>query len=168
MRKIIIILLDEVWEHIHFLPYDAYRGTVLQSFQLKIIFRIFPSNVKLFNWSIKENSLCSICNANDIDDTTNYFVQCDNVKPFWREVFHWWYNLAGTIFNVEIYEMLFGVHNFNDDEVLNITLHFVLITAKWFIYQWKRENINMFFLHYLKQTLDIEKYKKFYIYIECR
>ena len=34
-----------------------------------------------------ENSLCSVCNANCIDDITHYFVLCDNVKPFWRMVF---------------------------------------------------------------------------------
>ena len=111
------------------------------------------------NWSIK-NSLCSVCNANCIDDITHYFVLCDSVKTFWQEVFNWWYNLSGTIVSVEIYEILFGVFIFNEDDFLNM-LNFVLITAKWFIYRCKKENLNMFinnFLLYLEQTIDIEKY----------
>ena len=97
----------EVWKHIHLLKYKACRDTILQSFQLNIIHRLFPCNEKLFNRSINENSLCSVCDANCIDNTTHYFVLCDNVKTFWMEVFNWWYNLSGTIFNVEIYGILF-------------------------------------------------------------
>ena len=80
---------------------------------------------------------------------------------FWREVFNYWYNLSGTIFNVEIYEILFGVFNFNMDDGWNI-FNFVLITAKWFIYQCKKENLNRFInnllLYLQKVTIDIEKY----------
>ena len=36
-------------------------------------------------------------------------------------------------------------------------LNVVLITAKWLIYQCKKENLNMFLLA-IKQTIDIEKY----------
>ena len=151
---------SEIWQQVYYMPYKVCRSTIIQSFQAKIVHRIFPCKEKLFHWAIKESVLCDHCNENSVDDIPHYFVHCNTVTNFWLDIFKWWQNVTETYFYLEDYEILFGVLNFNEERILNI-LNFILITAKWFIFQCKKESKNIFFeiyLIYLKKLIEVEKY----------
>ena len=108
---------------------------------------------------LKEHNLCTHCD-NCIDDIVHYFVQCKTVINFWTEVFNWWQKISETVIHVEICEILFGILNPNEDTTMNV-LNVILTTAKWFIYQCKKGENNIFFVNYLvylRHTFEVEKY----------
>jgi len=150
---------SEIWKHIYTVAYHVTRDTKLQSFQTKITHRIFACNYALNIWGKRDDNNCSFCNDN-VDDILHYFIECKSVKPFWRSLFNWWFNISETNFQLEKCEMLFGVLNFNESKMLDV-FNFLLLVAKWYIYTCKKDNLNLFFLNFLlevKNNLELEKY----------
>jgi len=151
---------EEHWEHIHTLPYKITRETKLQSFQAKLIHRIFPCNRNLFLWSIRENDLCDLCDIPVQDNIEHYFVFCQSAVKFWNSFKRWWNNVSGINMHISTYEIIFGVLNYNECDILAL-LNYLLLASKWHIYCCKKEQRGIFFHQYLaslKNHVDIEKY----------
>ncbi len=131
--------------------------TKLQSFQYKILMRIFPCNERLYSWGISTSQLCSLCGK--IDTLEHYFFECVNNKTFWSNI----ESLIEKVFNVHIplkkADIMFGIpHRKTQDNTLHV-LNFIIMYAKWFIYINKKDNkpfSNKGFISYLKSVLEVE------------
>ena len=78
-------------------PYRACRGTVLPSFQIKIMHKTFPTSENCIMGLLTSGNLCSVCNDKCTDDTPHFFLECSALKSFWEEVFR----ADGIIFHAE-------------------------------------------------------------------
>lgn len=153
-------LSNEHWEHIHCLSYKVTRETKLQSFQIKIIHRIFPCNRSLYLWSIKESDICNICDNQIQDNIEHYFFYCPHTVNFWQFFKRWWYRFSNVDITLHALDIIFGVLNYNDDNILSL-LNYLILAAKWYIYCRKKEQSCLLFHQYLvtvKMHVEVEKY----------
>ncbi len=138
------------------IPYTSCRETKLQSFQYKIIHRIFNCNHWLHIIGITTSSKCNLCDHPD-DTIVHYFVNCPTTHGFWNNFVDWWNAMDFPNLNpLKAEDIILGcpVITFEDN-----ILNFCLIICKWFIYSCKRDEKELFFpcyLQYLKNKLDIE------------
>ena len=144
---------DKIWNKIFLLPFKSCQEPYLQSFQYRIIHRIFPSNYWLNILKIKENPTCEFC---DEDDTIeHYFVYCHTVRGFWNSFAIWWANLFKVNLILDECLIIFGVDLITPDTYL---FNYCVILAKYYLYCQKRSlahNLDFYrFLPYLKQTLE--------------
>jgi len=145
---------------IYTLPYYRTRETKLQSFQTKIVHRIFACHYNLNLWSIKESASCHSCDLQAIDTLEHYFFFCTQSSNFWLEISHWWFRQCQVIIRLNAFDILFGLSNPNDDCILNI-MNYLILTGKWYIFTCKNEPKRMLLKEYLgklKNRLEIEKY----------
>ena len=154
-------LSPEHWEHVHSLTYKITRETKLQSFQLKIIHRIFPCKYNLFRWSVKDSETCDYCNTGCQDNIEHYFFYCNHCTNFWESFRNWWTNVSNIDMRLSVNDIIFGVLNYNNDNLISI-LNYVILLAKWFIYHSKLDNKYALPFHQFQQTvkshLDVEKF----------
>ena len=151
-----LCLDDSDWPNIFIQPYFSTRETALQSFHYRIIHRIVPCKKWLFNQKVINSPNCLKCNQ--IDDIIHYFVECREVKDFWKRLESWWNRTTGFDIVCTTKHILFGVYY---DNVYYSHVNYVLLLAKWFIY---RQNIKdrpicfYNFLRELKEKLKLEEY----------
>lgn len=147
---------SDYWPAIYKLPYKISRETKLQTFQYKIINRIFACNQKLEKWKIKESNICSFCNHED--DIEHYFIACIKCIPFWNSFKRWWKYYFEDELLLNNTDIIFGNISFPK------TLNYCILLAKWFIFRQKhynRDSDNIFFPLYLlelKHKLIVEKH----------
>jgi len=145
------------WDYIFTLPYETSRETSLQSLQYQIIHRFYPCNSILHKWYENHEHTCMHCNGDDTLE--HYFYSCNQTKMFWNAFQHWWYNATSVTLNLNMYEIIFGVLNLNNDVLLD-SLNYCILYGKMHIARQKRDekncNINMF-LAQLKYRLEYEK-----------
>jgi hypothetical protein len=131
--------------------------TRLQSFQYKLLHRIFPCNYKLFKWSIVESPKCNNCDL--VDTQEHYFFYCNESRSFWNSVETWLRELYNVHIPLKITDVMFGIpHRKTQDNMLYI-LNFVTVYGKWYIYTRKKECKRLIFARfkkYLKYTLSVE------------
>ena len=125
------------WMNIFNRAFIVCEETYLQSFQYKIIHRIFPCNYWLNIIKIKDNAICENCLTEDT--LSHYFVKCLQVQPFWHQLCNWWSKLYNASFYFNEMTVLFGVRITTEESLL---FNYILIIAKWFIYATKRVNCN--------------------------
>ena len=144
------------WRYICTLPYIVARETHLQSLQYQIINRFIPCKYVLKIWKKEESDLCHICNESDTIE--HLFTKCQRVMPFWNSFNHWFTNSTETNINLHTLDILFGIINLNEDDILN-NLNFCILFAKSFIYDcYKADKECSFalFKNKLKSRLDAE------------
>ena len=154
------MLLNDHWEHVHTLSYKLVRETRIQSFQTKIIHRIFPCKSNLHKWTVKNNDICEFCTNQTQENVEHYFYYCQSTIAFWEHFKTWWNNVSEVYMNLSLCEVLFGVLNYNDDNMLHI-LNYLILIAKWFIYGCKmKDDVLIFhnFIREVKKHLDTEKF----------
>ena len=130
---------------------------MVQSLQYKIFHRFFPCNYTLSVWYNDHSPLCVYCNM--VDYPEHYFYYCQEASKFWTTLRIWWKSILEIDINIQVQDALFGIVNYNDDDVINI-LNFCILYAKYYIYKCKIEGISFFLPNYiklLKDTLDIEQ-----------
>ncbi len=145
-------------KQIYILPMSISKDYKIQCFQYKILNRIFPCNYMLNVWRIKEHNLCPYCDQ--IDTIEHYFYYCSECTLFWKGIEKWYFNIMKTFIPLKVANVLLGSpYRKSQDNVLH-TLNYVVLHAKWFIYEKKRDCKKIClldFLTYFKRTLDIEK-----------
>ena len=146
---------DKEWSEIFSMPFKACKETRLQTFQYKIIHRIFGCNHWLYNIRVKESPNCEFCNE---DDTIiHYFIGCCGLEQFWESFMTWWKSITecNTILNEFI--VLFGTNTpTREAEIFNNCI----ITAKIYIYEQKNKEkaVDFYsFLPYLKNKVIASK-----------
>ncbi len=151
---------SESWSYIFQAPFRSCRETYLQSFQYRIIHRIFPCNNWLFNLKIQNSNLCSYnyCNDNEVDTIQHHLVNCTPVKSFWNQFVFWWNNLNfSKLYPLVEENIVLGFPISNDEDII---LNFCLILGKYYIYITKKCQQDIFFLNFLimlKEKLVIEE-----------
>ena len=73
------------WSTIFRIPYDVLYDTRIQSFQYKILLRIFPCNRYVSKFDRTVNEVCLFCN-DCVDDIPHYFYDCSLCRHFWNEI----------------------------------------------------------------------------------
>ena len=147
---------DNMWKTIFTLPFKYVTETSLQSFQYKILFRIYPCNAYVSIWNNEVSPLCSNCQI--LDDLVHYFAQCLMVLPFWNSFTNWWNFSLNDQLSLTDADIIFGKTN---DGVNLAGINFCLLHAKKFIARQKFLKKDVFFYSYqveLKFKLEVEKY----------
>ena len=147
------------WDLINVIPYECTTETFLQSLQFKIIHRYFPCNYRLHLWNIVEDSKCTYCNI--VDTLNHYFAECQVVKGFWESVKRWFLRVFQFIINFTPLDILLGIPNYDNSNVI-MNLNFVILFAKYFIHDCKKNDKPVDFYHFqvkLKTRMVIEEYR---------
>ena len=150
--------IDFDWKHLFKLPYIVARETKLQSLQFQVLNRYIPCKNVLNSWGKEESDKCSTCNR--IEDLEHYFYDCDNMKPFWNSLNHWFSPIFNMCFQLQAADVIFGIVNTNEDNVLFV-LNFCILFAKDFIHDCRQNVKEVNFLSYkkqLKKRLICERY----------
>ena len=147
---------DFNWEYIFCIPYIVTRETSLRSLQYMILNRYFPCNYTLSKWYPNHTYVCNFCNCTD--DLEHYFFNCKVVSLFWKMFFNWWSSTTHTAIHLTCMDIIFGIHNPNNDIVID-AYNYCILLAKQFIYSMKIDMKECDFYLYqimLKNRLEIE------------
>ena len=121
-----------------FLNLHKLSDTNLKWFQARIIHRCLATNVILQQMGITNNDRCNFCNIAK-DSISHTFWNCHIIKTFWEEFTMEVNNLCINATNLRLTESLVILGCDIDIEIDDI-FYFILILAKQYIYQCKREN----------------------------
>ena len=142
------------WNEIFVLPYKCIRETKLQSFQYRILNRIFPCNSWVARWKKSISNMCNLCS--EVDTLIHYFWGCKVSKAFWNSLEVWW---TCNIDNLKLTckDIILGYMGKNN----NVALNYIILQGKWYIakqkYIGKLVDFYMFLIE-LKYKLKIERY----------
>lgn len=137
------------WKYFYNLPKMITIDTYLQSFQFKILHRIFPCGQYLYTVKIREHDLCIRCNDNLTDTIEHYFYTCSTLKGLWQSIFDLIFNIFHVRIKLSLYDIIFGIKNLAGDCILNV-INFIILVAKSFIYNCERNDNNIDFILYCK------------------
>jgi hypothetical protein len=113
------------------------NDTSIQNFQYKVTHRIMACNYNLKIWKIKETNICDYCT--ELDTIEHHLVECKICMDFWKSIFNWWSFNIETWFQIETYDIIFGIPNERYETIIN-QLNYVILIAKYYIYK-KKEKI---------------------------
>jgi hypothetical protein len=137
------------WKNILHVCHKTTRDCQLKWFQLRLIYRILPTNRYLFFRKVVDSQACSFCGSEN-ETIVHLLWHCRYVENFWKEFedllirncecmlhFH---------FNEEL--VLFGVsEHIYTDNILDL----IILLAKYYIYQCKlkcvKPSVTFFFVH---------------------
>ena len=145
---------EEDWVSIFRVPYACSKDTYLQSFQFRIIHRIFPCNKWLHTLKIIDSDLCEHCEIPD--SIEHYLFSCNKVGNFWGELEKWYNHVSDTKVVLTLKHVIFGLYyDIKDFSVIN----YIIMLGKQYIRRQKYKDspicvIN--FLVHLRTKLDIE------------
>ena len=111
----------------------------------------------------RDNSLCELCENNNVDDLFHYFIECHKSAIFWKSVFQFCKVSIGISMPLDKVEILFGILNFNDDKILHC-FNFILLTGKFYIYNCKSQDNDIVFPAYCKVLKSLLETKKYIMY----
>ena len=143
------------WKLIFCLPFKIITSTKIQTFQFKILMRIFPCNKQLFIWKIVHSPRCNACY--EIDTIEHHLYECNPVKEFWH-AFQTWLHIGFEYYiNFFVIDIVFGV--FIDDMLMHVLINYCIFIAKYYIFiqKFKSEHISFSaYLRDLKHRIEIE------------
>ena len=148
---------DFNWRSIFKLPYTVARETYLQSFHFKLVNRYLACRVNLHKWNRAPNPLCGTCSK--LDTIEHFLYECTGLKFFWRSLFGWLQDVLNTHITLTVPEILFGLENDNEDNILHVN-NYCMLAAKCYVYNCKVNDDNVIFSVYhrrLMNRLQIER-----------
>lgn len=128
----------EEWRNIFQIPYRVSFDSQIQSFQYKILLRIFPCNTYVSKFSNDTTKYCTFCHNQEIDDLEHYFVECETCRVFWCKFNALWNGLDEACEPVTNCDIIFGIRK--KQCVYNVAQNFTILYAKWFICMKKMDN----------------------------
>ena len=150
------------WLKIFNLPYKISIGTSLRWFQLRIIHRTLATNTFLQKIDIIDNNTCSFCKT-EPETLSHLFCSCQVITRFWITFFQWLQVKCVHIQHLHPTnkEILLGII---DKNKADLTLNFILLTAKQYIYKCRGSSqlphITSF-QKWLRSAYDSEKFIAF-------
>ena len=103
----------------------------LQTFQYKILNRIFPCNYMLYKWNIMESNKCA---CGEVDTIEHYFFYCSESQTIWKFITQWMNEIFNVNIPLKIVNVILGIPYIKThDDVLNI-LNYLILHGKWYIY----------------------------------
>ncbi len=150
------------WKEIYCLPYKVVRSTKLQSFQYKILNRIFACKQNLAKWKLADDELCLDCALTDTLE--HYFFECHTSYTLWKQFEIWFHKATNVLIKLDALTILFGTcrHGdaWNNDNILAL-MDLCILIGKWYIFKEKYLNKSPSFIGLLvdlKGWLETEKY----------
>ena len=147
---------DINWKYIYQIPYIVCRDTEIQSLQYKIINRFFPCNYAVSKWYVEASDKCNHCQNTDFLE--HFFYLCPSLGVFWSSLSKWWLNNLQCTFKLKPEEVIFGICNENEDNVMDI-INYCILMAKYYIAQSRKKELepNLYeYLRFIKSKLDID------------
>jgi hypothetical protein len=126
---------EEEWQTVYTGPYKIPTDAKTISFHHKITHRIIACGYNLKKWNIKEHDRCPKCNKTDTIE--HYFVECQETKIFWTQIYNWWGSITQTRIPIATYEILFLYPNENDD-LMTTHFNFILSQGLHYVYRNKK------------------------------
>jgi hypothetical protein len=151
------IIDENMWKIIYTNDKQVTQDTYVLNLQFKITHRIMACNKNLHIWKIRNNNVCDYCE--EIDTLEHYLFECHNTYTFWKQVFNWWAASMQVWFQVELYEIIFGIPNEFNETIVN-QINYVILYAKYYIYRNKKKNKPMHLYEFLlecKNQLEIKR-----------
>ncbi len=145
---------DFSWNVIFMLPYETTRETKLQSFQYKLLLRIYPCNMWVSKWKESVTSNCTLCD--EADSLQHFFADCNVCKLFWLSLTQWWNEKTGAGCELQLTDILFGLLKQNMYDI-----NLLILKGKYYIAKQKYLQKNIIFKSFLngiKYDLNVEKY----------
>ena len=142
------------WKQIFTIPYKVCKETKIQSFQYKILHRIFPCNSKLFKWQISLTDKCNTCQQ--LDNLEHYFYYCQGCREFWEKIQTWINSLYDSELQINVEQVIFG---YLTENAYFVQLNYCILYGKWFIYRQKLNEKLINFSNYqatLRNILSVE------------
>ena len=112
---------------------EAKSGKIKGSCQPPLVF----TNEKLFRFKMIDSPLCSFVKK-DVESLEHLLFHCTFVESFWKTFTSWLTNQNITLETLTLVNILFGVYNENED---NIILNHLILMAKFHIYKCKLTRI---------------------------
>jgi hypothetical protein len=166
-EKLNFVIDESMWQIIY-TNYNFIADTTLKNFQHKITHRILACNYNLKIWKIREHNLCDVCK--EIDTIEHMLVLCEKTYEFWQNIFNWWAANMKVWFEVDTYEIIFGIPNEYNEHIIN-QLNYYIMVAKYYIYKCKKAASNTDVYELLleiknrlamkKEVTDVDKLKGF-------
>ena len=114
------------WEKIHVRNFKCTIDTLFRSFYFKIFHKAIAFNDFLFKIKRRDSPYCSFCNT--VEETiTHVFLQCDKVKPIWKDIIRLINQKENTSINVSDFGKMFGII---EDKFLT----YIFLVVKYYIY----------------------------------
>lgn len=149
----------EKWREWSLLPYRISHEVQLQSFALKIRYRIIPCRVYLHRLKVVDSECCAICAGRD--DIFHFFFECPTVHSFWNNLATWMGGREGISefpHDLTEEEFLLGIISKPGDQTL---MNYIILFAKFYVYKTRifgsGEPDLMHFLLEMKNRLSIER-----------
>jgi hypothetical protein len=136
-----------MWDLIHNISGKTVHDTSIINMQYKIVHRIIACNYYLKICKIRNNDICDFCN--EIDTIEHFFVKCKISHDFWQQVLKWWAINIGIWFDIDTYEIVFGIPNERDENLVN-QLNFYILFGKYYIYNQKKKEKPLILFEFLK------------------
>jgi hypothetical protein len=141
---------EEIYPNHHF-QWDKIFGMIglikemkLSSFQYKIVHRIIACKRYVAKGNKEISELCESCNISDTIE--HFFIECPEVNRLWHMIKKWFNQHFQPPFSIENINVIFG--SCDRESFLQ---NYVLLRAKWYIYQSKLEEKHIYFVEFLKQ-----------------
>ena len=146
------------WQKIFDKCHKTTKDCTLRWFQMKILYRILPTNRFLWLRNIKESNHCTFCEVEE-ETLCHLLFTCNHVQRFWNDLRDFLIIKCPCIINLAFTEelVLFGCKpNMYTDMIFDL----ILLNAKYFIFVNKcKDSIPTLngFKHILKNIYQIEK-----------
>ena len=130
---------DELnWNNIYHICHKTTCDTKLRWFQLRLLYRILPTNRFLFLRKIKASELCDLCHTM-VETIEHMFYDCDVIKLFWQNLVNKFIDKLPHTNNMDIFKelILFGTKkNVRTDKPFDL----LILCSKYYIYSCKFQN----------------------------
>ena len=142
-------------EKIFSLLYKCSIEERLRNFQFKLLHRILPTNIFLTRVSKSETPFCYFCQGYK-ETFIHLFCECAVIKAFWEELAQWLLS-KNIILSLQPKCIILG----QNLERIDVTLEFVNLTAKYYIYCCKMKETKPTLQNFKHKLLYIEKIEKY-------
>jgi len=134
------------------------QSTKLYAFQFSILHQYVPHNYKLYNMKLITSPNCNHCNS--IDSILHRFIECKDIKSFWRQIINYFNTIHNTNFILHPENIIFGMVLNTHDPIIYILNAFILLGKYWIHICRIKENTPHIqgFLYMLRKYMENEKY----------
>ena len=127
----------------------------LRSFQYRLMLDAIVNNCNLFNWKIRDDSLCSFCKIAQ-ETTVHMLVECEKICSLWQDIQQWIMTRFGIHVQISVENVFL-----NKIASKGPAANFICLMTKQYIYRKRCQDANVN-IHELKKMIQnmerVEKY----------
>jgi hypothetical protein len=155
-EKLAFLIDENMWTIIYTNDQNVTDDSYVRNLQFKITHRILACNKNLHTWKIKQSNECDYCKQ--VDTIEHFLVECTSTNKMWQYIFNWWASNMETWFEINTYEIIFGVPNEFNEPIVN-QINFIILYGKYYIYRNKKKNLPLHLYEFLlecKNQMEIK------------